>query len=382
MFIQNQFIKKWFYDIDKYTLFFAIGLVTIGVGMSLSVGPVVAIRLHLSEYYFTQRHIFFAILSILIIIFCSMMSTSSILNISYLGFFIFFIILILCILLGSDIKGSKRWINLGFFALQPSEMLKPFFIILNAHFLSISRINKISPIVSCFMLFSVLILLVKQPDFGMSVLYIFIWTIQVFLGNIDMFSFIGIIVVCLVLLGTIGFFLFPHFHYRIINFFTLSAGHEHYQTKKAIESIYNGGLFGTGLCEGDVKYQLPDAHTDYIFASICEELGIIIACIMLIGYLILSYRHIVSNLFVVKYNIRVIYGLTLIFVLQSILHIGININLLPSKGMTLPFISYGGSSMLSNAIIIGFLLAFTRKSYAYKTPYRNFENYLRIKNSK
>ena len=103
---------------------------------------------------------------------------------------------------------------------------------------------------------------------------------------------------------------------------------------------------------------------------------------MLIGYLILSYRHIVSNLFVVKYNIRVIYGLTLIFVLQSILHIGININLLPSKGMTLPFISYGGSSMLSNAIIIGFLLAFTRKSYAYKTPYRNFENYLRIKNSK
>ncbi len=380
MLTKNKFFNKWFFDIDKYTLFFSLSLILLGVIVSFSIGPVVAIRLHISnEYYFTIHHIFYSILSIIIILFCSMMSKTSILRISYFGFFICFVLLCSCFIFGANIKGSKRWIKIGFFMLQPSEILKPFFIVLNAHFLSISKMNKTAPIISFMLLFCILLLLVRQPDFGMSFIYIVIWLIQVFLGSVNTFILGIIMLFGAILFVSIGFFLFPHFHYRIVNFFTFSSGKEQYQTKKAIESIYNGGLFGTGLCEGDVKYQLPDAHTDYIFSSICEELGVLFACIMLISYLIFAYRHIASNFFNSKYNIRIIYGLTLIFVLQSCLHIGINIKLLPSKGMTLPFISYGGSSMISNAIIIGFLLSFTRKTYNYKTPYSLFEDYFMFK---
>lgn len=380
MLTNNKFINKWFFDIDKYTLFFALSLILLGICISFSIGPVVAIRLHISnEYYFTIHHILYSILSIIIILFCSMMSKTSILRVSYFGFFICFILLCSCFIFGTNIKGSRRWINIGFFALQPSEILKPFFIVLNAHFLSISKTNKTAPIISFMLLFCILLLLIRQPDFGMSFIYIVIWLIQVFLGSVNTFILGIIMLFGAIFFVSVGFFLFPHFHYRIVNFFTFSSGKEQYQTKKAIESIYNGGLFGTGLCEGDVKYQLPDAHTDYIFSSICEELGVLFACIMLIGYLVFAYRHIASNFFNSKYNIRIIYGLTLIFVLQSCLHIGINIKLLPSKGMTLPFISYGGSSMISNAIIIGFLLAFTRKTYNYKTPYSLFEDYFIFK---
>ena len=368
------FIKKWFYDIDRFTFFFVFSLVFLGCIMSLSVSPAITSRIHLNGYYFSKRHIIYALLCLSIIIFVSMFSRISILNLSYLGFFVCLLLLVAVPFLGGSIKGSRRWFNLGFIALQPAELMKPFFIIMNAHFLSISKTNKFAPFISISMIGIICFLLLLQPDFGSVMLYISVWLVQIFLGNSNIFLLGCIALPAILMIGIIGFFFFPHFHYRIINFFTLSSGQEQYQTKKAIESIYNGGFFGTGLAEGDVKYQLPDSHTDYIFSVICEEFGIIFACILLLFYAYFAYRHLVSNFMKQKFDIRVIYGLVIVFIIQSCFHIGVNTNILPSKGMTLPLISYGGSSMLANGIIFGFLLAFTRKSYTYKSPYKLFED--------
>ena len=346
----------------------------LGVVMSLSISPAMAKRIGIANYHFTFHHIFFLSIGFLIMVFCSMLSKNAILNISYIGYIFCFFLLIAVLFIGSNIKGSHRWINFGGFSIQPSELMKPFFIIINAHFLSIVKKSKNTSLFSI-LIFAVLIFLfILQPDFGTCVVYTSIWFIQIFLGNSNirllMYSFIPMCVI----VAIIGFFFFPHFHYRIMTFLTLKKGHEQYQTKKAIESIYNGGLFGKGLGEGEVKYQLPDAHTDYIFSVICEELGIVFACILIFLIFIFAYRHIASNFMSNKYEIRVIYGLVCLFAIQSYIHIGVNIKLLPSKGMTFPFISYGGSSMIANSIIFGFLLAFTRKPYNYCSPYRMFEN--------
>ena len=369
----TRFLRKWYYDVDSFTLFFALGLIALGLLMSFSVSPAMSYRIHVGTYHFSIRHVFFCLVGIAIMLLVSMFSRISILNMSYAGLFVCLFLLGVVLLSSGNIKGSKRWISFGFFAVQPAELLKPFFIIMNAHFLSLKNKTKITSFISVGMLGTICILLLLQPDFGNTILYSSIWFVQVFLGGVGVGILIASLFIGVVSLASIGFFMFPHFHYRIVNFLQLKAGHEQYQTKKSIESIHNGGFFGTGLGEGDVKYQLPDAHTDYIFATICEEWGAILAFAMLLAYLYFTYRHLASNFTSSKYDIRVIYGLVLMIVIQSCVHIGVNTNLLPSKGITLPLVSYGGSSMLANSLIFGFLLAFTRKTYAFKSNYSDFE---------
>lgn len=369
----SQFVKKWFFDIDRYTLFFAIGLIILGIFMSFSVGPVVAKRIHLSSYYFTTRHLLFSFVGIVIMIFLSMLTKKNIINLCFVGLLVCLFMLFLCHFTGANIKGARRWINIGFFALQPSEIMKPFFVVANAYLLSARNRNKFISSFSFYLIAVILTLLVIQPDFGMTITYLSVWFVQIFLGSVNIFVLFGFAIIGVIAITILGMFFFQHFYNRIFNFIHMRGGHEQYQTKKAIESIYNGNFFGTGLCEGDVKYQLPDAHTDYIFSSICEEFGLIFACLMICCYMCFAYRHLASNYRNTKFNIRVIYGLVLIFLIQTCFHIGININFFPSKGMTLPLVSYGGSSMLSSCIIFGFLLAFTRKTYLFKSPYKEFK---------
>ena len=345
----------------------------LGMMMSLTTSPAMAHRINIKNYHFTINQCIFYILGISIMVLFSMISRYYLLNIAYIGYTFCLCFLFIVLFVGGTIKGSHRWINFGFFSFQPSEILKPFFIIMNAHFLSISKNNKILSIVSISFFCLLILLLILQPDFGSAIIYSAIWLIQIFLGNTEMKVLLYTFIPIIITLAVIGFFFFPHVHYRIINFFTLRGGNEQYQTRKAIESIYNGGLFGKGLGEGEVKYQLPDAHTDYIFSVICEELGIIFASCLIIYLLFFAYRHMVSNIINKKYEIRIIYGIVMLFMLQSIMHVAVNTNIFPSKGTTLPFISYGGSSILANSIMFGFLLAFTRKEYTYKSPYKFFE---------
>ena len=365
-----KFLQKWFFDIDKFTLFFAFFLIFIGTLMSLSIDPAISNRIHISKYHFTKNYIFFSNVGLFAMLFCSMMSKKAILNCSCIGYIICIFLLLVILLTGYQIKGAKRWLNLGFFALQPSELIKPFFIIVNAHLLSVSKNNKIIPLFAIINFGFLSFFFISQPDFGTTILYGFIWVIQIFLGNSSINILIYSIIPLCIVVAILGFFFFPHFHNRIINYIFFRSGTENYQTKKAIESIYNGGYFGTGLAEGKVKYQLPDSHTDYIFSVICEEFGVIFAIIIITMIIFFVYHHLSSNYRNMKYEIRVIYGLVLSFAMQCFIHIGVNINILPSKGITLPFISYGGSSIISNSIIFGFLLAFTRKSYDYQSEYK------------
>ena len=369
-----QFIRKWYYDIDKFTLFFALSLIGFGLIMSLTISPAMANRINVKNYHFFLHQTLYCSVGIGVMIFCSMMSKESIMNFSLIGYTFCFLCLCLVLFIGSSIKGSHRWINLGFFALQPSEIMKPFFIIINSHLLSVSCKNKVLPSLSVISFGLLILLLIMQPDFGSTVVYCMVWVVQIFLGNTKIKILFYSIAPALILIGTIGFIFFPHVHSRVINFITMRGGHEPYQTKKAMESIYNGGLFGNGLGEGEVKYQLPDAHTDYIFSVICEELGSIFAVFFILYLMFFSYRHLMSNITKQSYDLRVIYGIVLLFIFQSCIHIAVNINIMPSKGMTLPLISYGGSSMLSNAIMFGFLLAFTRKEYNYVSPYKYFKH--------
>ena len=370
----NFFLRKWFYDIDKFTLFFPLSLVFLCLLLSLTISPAMAHRINISNYHFTIHQVIFCVAGIAIMLFLSMCSKNTILYFSSVGYL--FCIFLLCLVLftGSSIKGSHRWIKLGLFSIQPSEIMKPFFIVINAHLLSVSKTDKFLPILSVSIFGFLILLFILQPDFGSAIIYSLVWLVQIFLGNTQIRILFRVFTPAIIILGITGFLFFPHVHYRIINFFTLRGGHEQYQTRKAIESIYNGGFFGKGLGEGEVKYQLPDAHTDYIFSVICEEFGSIFAICLILYFLLFTYRHLASNIMSEMYKIRVIYGIILLFISQSCIHIAVNINIFPSKGMTLPFISYGGSSMLANSIMFGFLLAFTRKSYEYKTPYKVFED--------
>ncbi len=372
----KEFIRKWFYDIDKFTLFFASSLMFLGLVMSLTVSPAMSYRIsiNMNNYHFAIHQIIFCLFGFTIMLFLSMLSRRSILNFSYIGYIFCFFLLLLVLVIGKSIKGSHRWINLGFFAVQPSEIMKPFFIIINARFLSISKYNKFFPVIPIISFGLLMLLFILQPDFGSAVIYSIIWFIQIFLSDVKLKLLFYVFAPIAVAVFVIGFLFFSHVHYRIINFFTLRGGNEQYQTKKAIESIHNGGFFGKGLGEGEVKYQLPDAHTDYVFSVICEEFGIFFSICLILYFLFFMYRHLVSNITSKKYEIRVIYGIVMLFIIQSCIHMSVNTNLFPSKGMTLPFISYGGSSMLSNSIMFGFLLAFTRKGYSYKTPYKIFED--------
>ena len=330
-----------------------------------------------NSYHFSIHHLFFCIVGIFLMLFCSMLSKDAILSFSFFGYFCCLCFLFLVLFIGGSTKGSHRWINLGFFALQPSEIMKPFFIVCNAYFLTNIKNKSLGILISLANIGFLSLLFILQPDFGTTALYILISSLQLLFCGLRLKILFSGVAIFGILLSILGFFFFPHFHYRIVNFFHFAEKTEHYQTKKALESINNGGLFGKSLGEGEVKYQLPDAHTDYIFSVLCEELGVLFACLLLIMIAIFAYRHVISNVYNGKdnlYEFIAIFGFVSIFAVQTFIHVGVNLNILPSKGMTFPFLSYGGSSMMSSSIIFGFLLAFTRKSYRFKSPYRFFEN--------
>ena len=202
------FIKKWFYDIDKFTYFFAIALVFLGVLMSCSASPAISSRIHIDTYHFFKKHIIYAVLFVFLMTFISMLSRISIINLSYLGFFVCLLLLCVVPFIGSNIKGSHRWFNLGFIAIQPSEFMKPFFIIMNAHFLSLSKTNRLAPFISISMIGAICGLLILQPDFGSILLYSAIWIVQIFLGNSNIVLLACSILPLIIIIGIVGFFFF------------------------------------------------------------------------------------------------------------------------------------------------------------------------------
>lgn len=358
-------LSKWWWTVDKISLMIILILISIGIFIMSSASLFMAERFHTGSLYFAMRHLVFLVFSFSIIILLSFTDQKTITRIAIIGFLITFILLFMVCLFGHTNKGAKRWIKILKFSLQPSEFIKPFFAVTNAWLLSIMQNETFALLTSVSLLLSPLFFLIIQPDIGMSVVLISIWLAQIFVYGIKI-RLVSILMIILMITGVIVYLSFSHVKNRVDTFISKSTNNN-YQVKKSLESFQKGGLFGVGPAEGKVKLHLPDAHTDFIFAVIGEELGII-SCIFIISLFALLIYRFYNN--TIKKNDVFIFiavsGLLVQLGSQVFINIGTNIKILPAKGMTLPFISYGGSSALSTGIVFGILLSLSRRTFNIK----------------
>ena len=357
-------LGRWWWVIDKPMFFAFTVLICIGAIIVTASSPAVANRIGLDSWFFVSRQFVFLFLSFFIIIFTSFLNAT---QLKILGAVVFVSMIALMIVLpfmGAEIKGATRWVNLFGLTLQPSELLKPAFILVNAMVLSAKLKNPKFPHfkISLILYAGIIALLVAQPDFGMVAIFTTVFASQLFIAGLPYIWILAIIA-----LAVIGSFLaysnFTHVKYRIDKFMN-AENFDNYQTDKALEAFDSGGLFGRGPGNGVVKNYIPDSHTDYVFAVIGEEFGIITCLIILCIFAFLVFRS-MYNAWMQKelFNIITLAGIAIMLGAQSVVNMGVSINMLPAKGMTLPFISYGGSSMMAVAFSCGIILALTKKQY-------------------
>ena len=356
----------WWKNVDKYLLFLILGLFFLGLFFSLvSTSLIASDKLNTNSYYFFLKHFAYISLGIIILFFFSFLNQKILIKISFILFLITFFTLFLVPFIGIEVKGSKRWLDIFFLPrFQPIEILKPFFIITVSLLLSLK--NKklyLKYFLSIIVLSPILLLLIYQPDLGQTLLIAMIWLALIFVSGINIFLFF----LFFLLIGLIASYLvifIPKFEYikiRLLSFLDSSSGNN-YQAEKASDAIINGGFFGKGIGEGTLNSRVPEAHTDYIVSVISEEFGAIIVIGILLIYLLFSYKVIQKINFLENDTIKLILiGSVSIILLQTFVHIGVIIRLFPTTGMTLPFLSYGGSSIISTALISGIILNLTKR---------------------
>ena len=358
-------LKKYWRNIDKQILFGFSLLFILGAFFSFSSTSILADERLDREYYsFFQKHLLYATASFCVMIFISSINNDFIFKTIIPLFIIFFMFLALVPLIGIEVKGAKRWINLYLFNFQPIEFIKPFFILVIAKIFSTNNFKNlnVSYFISFLILSLIIFLLVIQPDLGQSVLLITTWLSLIFVSGMNIYFILGLVVLAVLGFTSLIFFSPDKFNYilsRISSFIDPSKV-DGFQSQKAIDAIRLGGLKGQGMGEGILKDSVPEAHTDYIIAVISEEFGsiisILIICIFLFIALRLTKIIINSNNNFYKLSLS---GLLSLIIFQTFIHIGVNANLLPTTGMTLPFLSYGGSSLISSGIIAGIILNYT-----------------------
>ncbi len=358
----NSLLSNWWWTVDRWLLMSIALLAAIGIVLVFGASPAVAERIGLSSFHFVERQFIFLGVSIAAMFAISLLSPVMVRRAGVIAFVICVFLLIATLIMGAEAKGAKRWIQLGSFTLQASEFLKPAFIIFTAWMFAESQRNPKFPgwKISILSFGLVVFLLISQPDFGQTILVAAVWGIQLFLAGLAWF-WVG----ALVALGFMGllvaYFTLPHVEKRIDNFFFPSAK-GNYQVDLSVNAFKNGGILGQGPGEGTVKKYLPDAHSDYIFAVAGEEFGADICFLIIMIFAVIVIRGFVNllkeqDMFVVL----AVSGLLIQFGIQAFINIAVNLSILPSKGMTLPFISYGGSSMLALAIGMGMILSLTRR---------------------
>jgi cell division protein FtsW len=356
------FIKIWWLKIDKVILGLVLFLILFGLLMNFTSSPSIAKRIDAPQLFFFKKHLFFIFISIILLIFFSSLRTNHIRLIVPSLFIIIIITLIITLIFGNEIKGSRRWISLFGFTVQPSEFAKIFFVIFNAFLLDKFNQSKfyIKYSISGICCFLLVLLLIMQPDFGMSFMIILLWSSQLFLYGLPWLAIFAISLFAIA--GVISSYIFlPHVKERVNSFFDI--GHN-YQIDRSIDAYINGGFFGTGPGGGLVKKHIPDSHSDFIFSVIAEEFGLIISSIIIFIFLYLITRVIKKNNVLEGYFAYLtIGGLIIQFAAQLIINIAVSLAMLPTKGITLPFISYGGSSLIAISIAFGIILAMTKKKY-------------------
>jgi cell division protein FtsW len=354
-------ITDWWWSVDRWFLAAFLTLMIGGLVLSFAASPPVAEKLGLDPFHFVKRHGVFLLPSIAAMIATSMLTARGIRRASILLLGASILLMIGALFFGMEVKGARRWIEIGPMTIQPSEFMKPAFVVVCAWlFAEKSRRADIpGNLFAIILLFIVTALLVAQPDLGQTMLTAGAWS--------GLFFMAGMPWLWIVALGTIGivgflsaYFVFPHVASRIDRFMTGEG--DTFQTDTAREAIMRGGWLGQGPGEGTVKRLLPDSHTDFAFSVIAEEFGIV-TCMLLASIFCFIVIRGLSVAFAQRdpFARLAISGLVFLFGLQSIINMSVNLQLMPAKGMTLPFISYGGSSMLAIAISAGFILALTRK---------------------
>jgi len=367
---------KWWRNVDKQILFLFIFLFVLGLFFSFSsTSSVVADKLDKETYFFFTRHFIFVLISIFLLIIISLLDKVQVIKSLVPIFIISLILLMLVPIVGVEVKGSKRWLDIFFLPrFQPIELVKPLFIIFVAKIIVIND-NKnmyMRYAVSFTILFLIIVLLVNQPDLGQTLLLVSSWITMVFVSGFNMIilTFLGMLFLAILVLLIYFFPLkFGYVLSRIQTFLNPKIG-DNFQSQKALEAIKQGGLTGQGMGEGILKDKVPEAHTDYIIAVISEEFGALFVLFIAILFLYIGYK-VINKVFLEEDEFLklALVGLTSLLIIQMFIHIGVNAGLLPTTGMTLPFLSYGGSSLIGSSILAGIILNFTRKDSA-----RNFKH--------
>ncbi len=358
----NSLLGRWWWSVDRWTLMAIFTLIGLGYVMMLAASPAVAERIGEARDAFIFKQVFFLTIASAIVFALSLLSPRGVRRLSMVLFAGALLMTMATLVIGPSIKGATRWISLPGMSVQPSEFLKPCFAVVTAFLLAQwQRKGGLAELGLAVLLYGVIALLLKsQPDMGMLAVVTAVFLTQLFIAGLDPRLFaVGLI---LAVLGAVGAYaVLPHFRYRLDTFLDHSKG-DHYQIDRALEAFGNGGLFGRGPGEGLVKDKLPDAHADFVFAVMGEEFGLILCTILVLIFGFIVLRGLMrllaeSDLFVVLAAT----GLVASFGLQAFINMGSSIGLLPTKGMTLPFISYGGSSAMAVALGMGMLLALTRR---------------------
>ncbi len=355
-------LPRWWRTIDKWSLTAILVLLGIGMLLGLAASVPLASRNNLPPFYYVQREAFFGAIAMAVMFSCSMLSPGMIRRLGVLGFTLAFFALILLPLFGTDFgKGAVRWFSFGFVSVQPSEFLKPGFIIVTAWLMAASAELNGPPGKTISLILTVVIVgfLATQPDFGQSMLILFGWGVIYFIAGAPVLV-IGAVMGLISMGGTFAYSHSEHFARRIDGFMNADVDPRS-QIGYATNAIQEGGFFGVGVGEGQVKWTLPDAHTDFIIAVAAEEYGLILVLVIIALYCTVVVRSLFRLTRERDPFVRLAgTGLACIFGVQAMINIGVAVRLLPAKGMTLPFVSYGGSSVIAAGITVGMLLALTR----------------------
>lgn len=355
-------LPRWWRTIDKWALSAILILFGVGMLLGLAASVPLAERNNLEPFYYVKRQLFFGVVALVVMLLLSMLSPRQVRRVGVIGFFFAFVSILLLPVFGTDFgKGAVRWFSLGFASFQPSEFLKPGFVIICAWFMAAAHEVAGPPgrlysfILSCV----IVILLALQPDFGQASLVLFSWMVMYFIAGAPV-VLLSAIAGLTAMGGVFAYNTSEHFARRI-NGYLMSEVDPRTQIGYATNAIQEGGFFGVGVGEGTVKWSLPDAHTDFIIAVAAEEFGLLLVLCILTLYAVIVARSMLRLMRERDPFTRLAgAGLACSFGVQALINMGVAVRLLPAKGMTLPFVSYGGSSVIATGITLGFLLALTR----------------------
>jgi cell division protein FtsW len=363
-----KFYHSWWKNIDKKIFLLITFLFSLGLFFSfVSTSLIASDKLDTNNYFFFFKHLAYICLGLCVLIFFSSLSQKNLFRLSIYFFFISLFFLFLVPILGTEVKGSKRWLDLFFLPrFQPIEIVKPFTIIFIALILSSEKNLNIyfKYFLSFLSILPISFLLMIQPDIGQTLLVFSSWFALVFISGLSLFAILSFSIIILSALFYVVFFVskFEYIRNRILSFFNPSSGTHNFQSEKAIDAISSGGFFGKGIGEGTLKNRVPEAHTDYIVSVISEEFGVVV--ILLLLFLFLFFIYLVFKKIYIETDEKVkliLAGAIILIILQALIHLGVNIRLFPTTGMTLPFLSYGGSSIIGVSILSGIILNLTKR---------------------